>query len=330
MSIGPLTRRDELTNPSENLAKPGQKRRKLARAALIVFFLLCAWFAFGISGADEGAYRAFDDSALRWQINPEFRAVAFDYCRCGSRAMHTRPLFIPAKKFIIAIRSIPGLPNSIAVNPTSRQHYENFSRGPLTAYIHLCGEQQMDQFIGIFESIGQRPHLSDKDYRELLDSFHMDFPVAHDAGAIQSTGSVLRDSDAYHAFSIRQNIGPLLLPHIAALSQSLGLPASPQDQTPDQQQAVLDRLDGYVKDHDPELWRTKQLNDYCGGVWAQVFAPPYRYVLVPIVIIRNIAQALLVIMLLLAFWRARRALKRAADLRISGSAAPSPDAPTRR
>jgi hypothetical protein len=283
-----------------------RKRWKLGRIALASGLLLCAWFAFGISGADESAYRAFDDAATRWQTNPEFRAVAKEYCQCGSRAMRTRPLLIPAKRLIVAVRSTPMLPKSIAVNPTSRLHYENFSQGPLSAYIHLCGEQQMDQFVGIFEAIGKRPHLADADLRELLDSFHMDFPVAHDAGAIQSTGTVLHDAEAYRMFSIRQNIGPLLLPDIAELSRSIGVPPDPHDQTADQQQAVLERLDSFVKQRDPELWRTKQLSDFCGGVWAQVFAPPYRYALGPAIFLRNLAQLLLIALLLMASIRSRR------------------------
>lgn len=282
-------------------------RRRIGRIAFVCILLLSAWFAFGISGADEAAYRSFDDAANRWQHNPEFRAVAKEYCELGSRAMRTRPLFFSAKREIIAVRSIPGLPPTLAVNPTSRLHYQNFSRGPLSAYLHLCSEQQLDQFIGIFEACGKQRVPSDSDCRQLLNSFHMDFPVAHDPGAVQSVANVLRDAEAYRSFSIRQNIGPLLQPQISKLSNSLGLPPDPTAQTPDQQQAVLDRLDAFVKQHDVELWRSKQISDCCGGIWAQVFAPPYHKVLGPTIFLRNMGHALLILLLFIVLiWQRRR------------------------
>lgn len=249
--------------------------RRLGRYGFLAVLALIGLVALGISGADEAAFRGFDEATARWQANPEFRAVAIDYCVRGSRAMRTRPMGVPSRRVIVALRSIPGLPNDIAVNPTSRLHYENFTRGPLSAYLHLCSEQQVDQFIGVFEAAGQKREPGEANLRQVLDAFHMDFPVCKDAGALQSAGTVIRESDAYRRFAIRGNVGPLLLPHIAALSATLHLPADPRDLSPDEQAAVLDRLDGYVRVHDPELWRTKQISDFCGGIWAQVFSPPY-------------------------------------------------------
>ena len=274
------------------------RRSRLRRFAFATAIGFAALLAFGISGADESAYRSFDEAAGRWQHAPEFRAVAIQYCELGSRAMRTRPLFIPAKREIMALRSLPMLPATLAVNPTSRQHYEDFSRGPLSSYLHLCGEQQLDPFIQVFEGIGQRPNLGEADSRELLDSFHMDFPVCKDPGAIRSAADVLRESEAYRKFAVRQNIDSLLLPEIADLSRDLHFPPDPVNQTPDQQQAVLDRLDAFVRQHDPELWRTKQVSDFCGGVWAQVFSPPYTWVLRPAVLARETGQIALVFLLL--------------------------------
>jgi hypothetical protein len=283
-----------------------QKFRRIGLRAAVVFSAL---IVFGISGADDAAFRSFDEAASRWQVNPEFRAVAIDYCVRGSRAMRTRPLLIPSKRLIVALRSAPLLPRKFAVNDTSRLHYQNFTRGPLSAYLHLCSEQKIADYVGIFESIGRRPHLNESDLRELLDAFKMDFPTCKDAGAIRSAGSVMHDVEPSHNFSIRQNIGPLLMTHIAALSRELHMPADPQEQTPDQQQAVLDRLDRYVKDHDPELWRTKQVSDFCGGIWAQVFSPPYGYVLEPAVRIHQFATISLVLLLGIWIVRLKRELK---------------------
>ncbi len=66
-----------------------------------------------------------------WQINPEFRTAAMQYCILGSAATRTRFLFIRTGSVVMALRSIPMLPKRFAVNPTSRSHYDDFGRGPL-------------------------------------------------------------------------------------------------------------------------------------------------------------------------------------------------------
>jgi hypothetical protein len=127
----------------------------------------------------------------------------------------------------------------------------------------------------------------------------MDFPVATDSGAIESSVSLLRDTRASRAFQIRSNIGDLLRPHIAAIARQLGFPGDPGEMTPAEQRAVLDRLDGYVRRHDPKLWRTKQVSDYAGGIWAQVFGPPYNMILKPVLLIHDISRVVFLAVLIL-------------------------------
>ena len=129
--------------------------------------------------------------------------------------MMTRPFLIPAKSTIMTLRSAPGLPKKYAVNATSALHYENFSRGPLSAYLHLCSEQDVPDMIGIIEAAGRKPRRTPDDLRQALDGFHMDFPVAHDAGAMASVEDLLTDTDAGKTFTIRTNIGPMPLTPIA-------------------------------------------------------------------------------------------------------------------
>ena len=117
----------------------------------------------------------------------------------------------------------------------------------------------------------------------------MDFPVCTDAGALQSVAALFRDVDAGRPLTVREDVGPRLMPHIAALARELNVPEDPVAMTAAQQQAVLDRLDARVRREDPELWRTKQLSDFCGGVWAQVFAPPYKKVTRPLIVLHALA-----------------------------------------
>src|ERR1035441_8411626 len=124
--------------------------RRLGPSFLYVAILLGLMLTFGVSADDEAAYRSFDKAVDQWQINPEFRAVALEYSDRGSEAMRTRLLHMSAQRVIPALRSIPFLPKEYAVNPTSRKHYEDFSRGPLSAYLHLCSEQDVKDMAGLF------------------------------------------------------------------------------------------------------------------------------------------------------------------------------------
>lgn len=271
---------------------------RLRKTALVVAFVLCALFDFGLTGSDSAAVRSFIGEADRWQVNPEYRTVAFDYSVSASAAMRIHPAFVPAKRIIMAIRSIPFLPKEFAVNPTSQLHYARFSTGPLSAYLHLCSEQDMPEFLPLLESLGHNPHPTDADLRGFLDLFKMDFPVSEDAGARRSVEALLKDTGAEHSFKVRTNVTDPLKPYVAAIARELGVPTDPAKMTPDQQLTVLERLDGYVRRHDPELWRTKQVSDFCGGIWAQVFGPPYKYLLVPALYLHTASQYGIALLLL--------------------------------
>jgi hypothetical protein len=291
------------------LNQPRKASARLRRFALGFVLFVLALFAFGLDGHDEAAFRSFSEACDRWQSNPEFRSVAVDYTVRGSTAMRTHPFFIPTRRSILAVRSLPFLPKKCAVNPTSQLHYQNFSLGPLCAYLHLCSEQDVPTTVGIVEAVGRH----DVEPRRLLDSFQMDFPVAKDAGAMQSVASLIHDSESSRPFVVRTNINASLGPAIAQIADQLNFPQTPEAMTPDQQQAVLDRLDAHVKLHDPELWRTKQVSDFSGGVWAQVFSPPYKTLLVPIVMIHDASRVVLIALLAFLALRWRRKWKRAEE-----------------
>jgi hypothetical protein len=292
----------------EELHRAPSRLTRIGKWAFIAAFILCLMLDLSLSNRDVASIRFFDEGVDRWQTNPEFRAVAIDYCIRGSQAMSIHPAMIPAERIIMAIRSIPGLPREFAVNPTSELHYRNFTRGPLCAYMHLCAEQDLPDYVPLVEALGKKKAAAPVDERAFLEAFKMDFGVTKDAGALQSVESLIRDADASRPFAIRQNIPGLLVPHIAAIAQELHFPANPADMTIDQQQAVLERLDDYVRAHDPELWRTKQVSDFCGGIWAQVFGPPYTILLHPALKIHRASEYVLmtfIVILMARFLRSR-------------------------
>ncbi len=310
-------------------ATPTGGRRWRARGYFIALAAI-GLIGFGILPVDEAAFYDFSASVNRWQVRPDFRVVALDYTVRGSTAMRTRPLlFIPARRIIMAMRSTPFLPKRFAVNPTSWSHYHDFSRGPLAAYLHLCGEQNVGMYLPMIEDLGRKPGgPSDADLLGFLDSFKMDFPVTKDIGALRGLGDLLRDIEPSRGFTVRNNVGELLAPHIASIARDLELPSDLDALSPEAQQAILDRLDGYVRRHDPELWRAKQVSDFCAGISAQVFSPPYQAVIDPWLKVTMIFRWLTVGMLaaasLATVRQARRQSMRQAVIVSEPAATPEP------
>ncbi|HEX8916746.1 MAG TPA: hypothetical protein VF796_30630 [Humisphaera sp.] len=334
--------------------------RRVVRAGLFVALASTAVVGFGISPETQGKFSSFTAASQRWQQNPEFRTVARQYTTGGSDAMRTRPFGITAANWIVAIRSIPGLPPEFAVNDTSRTHYANFSRGPLSAYLHLCFEQDLTDAAGNGYYLHEMEELArdgvpdedptDPRYQRIVYWLTTkmrvnDQPIAHDAGAIKSLLAVLRDTQPTNRTSFSAGVlrtaavaalmdrDPAfrsladnrfkwrkphanvdLRAHASALAKELKLPEDVDEMTPEQQAVVFERLDGYVKLKDPELWRAKQVSDFLGGIWAQVYGPPYGIILNPFVTAVTVCRYVFVLLLaglLLSEYRRARAAEAA-------------------
>src|SRR5438046_2482295 len=86
------------------------------RATVVSFF---------VTLADAAKLREFDHAVLRWQSNPDFRAVASEYVTLGVAVMQVRFCGLRAKTVVLGFRFLPGLPRSLAVNTTSDSHYRD-------------------------------------------------------------------------------------------------------------------------------------------------------------------------------------------------------------
>ncbi len=245
---------------------------------------------FGTPAEDAQKLRVFNESVGKWQKNPDFRKVQVEYVDQGSDSMRTHFAFCETTKGIMFLRSLPGLPDHLKVNDTSLNHYINFTRGPLSAYMHLTTEQGMDDTLKMLKDLGAKTDPTDADIREFLHQYKMHNPVVDDAGACASVRSLLRDVDPGRGFVVKDNVAAKLRPHIVAVATSLGYPTNPADMTPAQQMRVWTLLDAEVKETDYELWRTKQVNDWLNGVWAQVYGTMYASVIGPSLTVREVSR----------------------------------------
>jgi hypothetical protein len=276
---------------TETMPPAPRKRRLitwLKRAGFVVlvalFALACA-FGFGITSDDLDRIIAFDQAVARWQVNPDFREVTFEYVDLGSSAMQTRLCGIRAKSAIMAFRKIPGLPADIAVNPTSQSHYDDFSSGPWAAYFHLCREQDLPTGIAMIERLGPAP--SDEQIREMLRGFHLPVPTATDAGAVISVRRLLEDVKPDKPFKVRDKLfGP------EKIHEGDGYAMQ-------QQMMLLRRMDRELHDHNFEAWRAKQVNDFLSGIWAQGYGQMYADAVHVVLIARQIGRIISIGILLI-------------------------------
>jgi hypothetical protein len=280
------------------------------RVALSAAILFAFAVGFGTTPSDAEKMRAFADAVERWQHNPEFRAVQVEYVETGSDAMRTRTCWLDSTKAVMWLRSIPGLPEAWAVNDTSLAHYTNFTKGPLSAYLHLCNEQGMSDTLKMLKDLGQKPDPTDQQVREFISQYKLYYPVAQDGGAVRSVRALLRDVDAGRGFTDMPNVTQAIKPHIAAIAREMGYPEDAEQMTPAQQHDVWLALDETIRERDYELWRVKQVNDWLNGVWAQVYGKMYAVVIMPTLKIRDVSRIAGPVMLMawiaLAWFRRKR------------------------
>jgi hypothetical protein len=254
--------------------------RRVATGVAWAFVGVALLVGYGIRSDDVRVLSEFSAGVERWQTGPEFRNVAYEYVQLSHAAMNSTPWGVRATSIIMAIRSVPGLPPEYAVSDTSQAHYDAFTRGELSAYLHLCGEQTMDWVLRDLHRIASAGS-ADADVEAFLRAWKMNRPVASDAAAVAGVKRLLAEVDATKPFEPRAQIQAELASAAAALAARLGYPADPVRMTRDQQRDVFARLDADVRTHRPELWRLKQVSDLCAGIWAQTFGGDYAMVITP-------------------------------------------------
>ncbi len=289
-------------------------KRMLERVGVGLLALLCAGalaLGFGTMPGDSRRVRAFDDAVHRWQSGPDYRVVSAEYVTLGVEAMRARPCGVSARHIIIAFRSLPGLPPHLAVGDTSAEHYDAFSRGELSGYLHLMSEQGIVDGIGLVEQLGRRDPLTDDDVIAFLRGFKLPVPAVTDRGAVAGVRRLLDDvGDA--PFTVRADVATSLRAHVGT---------DPAAMTRVQQALALARLDANIRSANPELWRAKQVGDFLAGIWAQSYGQIYVNAIDGFFQARRVARAAGVIALLAVGWILMRSrVKRTI-------AAPSRDAP---
>jgi hypothetical protein len=178
----------------------------------------------------------------------------------------------------MGMRSVPFLPASLDTNPGSQHHYDEFAAGDLRAYFRLSEEQGTSWVIDSLRQLAGRAPLSDSDLREFLLQFKTDEPVIINQGAINSLRKLINDIQPQTLPADTGDVVGHLRSAASDLASSRGMPTDMTHLTPAQQAVLFSELDGWVKQHDPDFWRVKQVNDFLNGLWAQSFGQTYaRY-----------------------------------------------------
>jgi hypothetical protein len=257
-------------------------RRWVGLGGLVLVAALSAGFAFGISSNDRAQMRAFAEAVRRWQVGPDFRAVQREYVTLGVAAMQARLVGVSGQTYVMAFRSLPGLPAYISASESSAAHYRAFSESELAAYLHLSGEQGIAAGVEMIEKLAACQPLGDADIIEFLDGFKLPVSIPTDAGAVASVRRLIHDIEPARPLTIRANLVQLLRPHVDAIRV---------EHPPDAQAA----LDARVRATDYELWRTKQVNDFLAGIWAVGYGQIYLDAIEWLFVGQRVAVVVLVI-----------------------------------
>jgi hypothetical protein len=139
----------------------------------------------------------------------------------------------------------------------------------------------------------------------------MPFPVVTDAGALASVRRVLADVNPSQPFTITTNPTDLLNARIQSIAASTGI--TDLDHLSDTKQIdLLNHLNRNLKTSNPELWRTKQVNDLLAGIWAQVYGQIYATAIHCVILGRFISRIVLGlgIAAIMVYWNWKRQSRR--------------------
>ena len=91
----------------------------------------------------------------------------------------------------------------------------------------------------------------------------------------------------------------------------MGYPSDVAQMSPEAQLEVWEVLDDEIRNTDYELWRTKQVNDWLNGVWAQVYGTMYSGLIKPTMLLREVGRVagpmLLMTWVGLGLWKRKKA-----------------------
>jgi hypothetical protein len=274
-------------------ARVGRESTRTIFVALAIVAALAAALGFGMTPGDARRVSAFGEAVRRWQVNPDYRAVSAEYVTLGVEAMQARLCGVSAGHVIMAFRSIPGLPDHLAIGNTSAAHYDAFSRGRLSAYLHLASEQGLNDGINLVEALGRRSPVSDDEIVAFLAGFRLPVPTRTDGGAVAGVRRLLVDTHADKPFSIRTDLSAALGSHIGS---------DPERMSRIEQAAAFAGLDDAVRELDPQLWRAKQVNDFLAGIWAQGYGQIYLDGIDAFFHVRRAARVALALVLMSGAW----------------------------
>jgi hypothetical protein len=181
--------------------------------------------------------------------------------------MQARGLGVSAAAHDHGLSLAAGVPSYLAVGESSAAHYRAFTRG--RAIRLPAPERRAGPPHGADVDRGPRAarsRSSDADIVGFLHGFKLPFPIATDAGAVASVRRLIGDTDAARTFVIRDDLVARL--RRCVVGDIEAMPSAEQAE-------ALRQLDARIHAADPELWRTKQVNDFLGGVWAQGYGPIY-------------------------------------------------------
>lgn len=228
------------------------------------------WF---LSESEQAAINDYLEAAKSWRgTNMDPRLALRGYTTAASRAARVSPFGAPMVNFMKVVRSIPYITKHPWQPGISEPHYEEFAKGPASAYLKRVSEyENLENFA--YDGGG---------YSKMVDPGFSFEKAPETALPVDLRTPEGRQFAQQQLVKLRSDVGemPAELPKgITAALQQMAVSKAQSEGfgqvktteglaalTPDEQSKVMDNFDEYVKTNNPTLWKQKQVAEFDLGL----------------------------------------------------------------
>ncbi len=264
-----------------------------------------------LNNKETGSLNTFRSQSSGWgDATQDARKNLLEYVHSGSDVLNSHPMGVDPVNLMKTVRNPWLVKNTrfepFAWKPDSGTHYTEFQKSPLDGYMQLQKEVvhgDHGQALGNYNSLRsltQQGVYGNPDYQHIADAAKnwMGFSpmVKNSPEAMHNQHTDIQKlfeetQPKWNIAHVNRYVPPQLDGSYSEKMQNAinaaALHGGTDMNNPAAKSALMDKLDGYIKENDPELWKQKQYVDWSTGTLMPGAGNMYGGLMSPFVKVHN-------------------------------------------